>query len=81
MDKNTEDWKKAIYEDGTGAWNHIFIGVNDKTIRTKYNINELPEYVLIDKNGIIIGRSSNDNKFDIDKVRKEMLNIYQKSSD
>lgn len=57
-------WKHAIKNDGTGIWHHILRGLKfDKnnidlsnSIDDKFDVSACPTKILIDENGIIIGR-------------------------
>ncbi len=63
-DNNQNDWKKAVVKDKTEAWHNVLDGTvrannetdNSRSISNQYAIYSLPTRVLIDKNGIIIGR-------------------------
>ncbi|WP_316786357.1 TlpA disulfide reductase family protein [Pedobacter frigiditerrae] len=62
-DFSPNDWKKAIFQDGTQIWHHVLNDIKkdmngnlnrSMSIADKYAINLLPTLVLIDKNGIIL---------------------------
>jgi thiol-disulfide isomerase/thioredoxin len=65
-DSNTEAWRKAVEKDGIGVWKHVLRGLdmkkrlagekNESDISQYYGIHSLPTKILIDPNGIIIGR-------------------------
>lgn len=65
-DSNPEAWKKAVAQDGIGVWKHILRGLKrvdgpelfdrSKDISEHFGIHTLPTKILIDPNGIIIGR-------------------------
>lgn len=58
IDTNTDTWKKAVQEDGL-TFNALLndpSGWNSKAV-LDYNINSLPKYFLINKNGIIINHN------------------------
>ncbi len=63
-DTNPKAWQKAVEEDGIGNFHHVLSGIKrtaegyDKSedIGEWYGIHTLPTKILIDKNGIIIGR-------------------------
>lgn len=65
-DSDTTAWKKAIEKDGIGIWSHVLRGLNkeaklkgernDKDINEKFGVGQIPTMILIDKNGMIIGR-------------------------
>jgi thiol-disulfide isomerase/thioredoxin len=57
-------WKRAVEQDKIGVWKHVLRGLKrtstgyDRSEDTSegYGIHSLPTKILIDKNGIIIGR-------------------------
>jgi thiol-disulfide isomerase/thioredoxin len=64
-DGKPEAWQKAVEKDGIGVWKHVLRGLKydgkgnfDRTndISDNYGIHSLPTKILIDPNGIIIGR-------------------------
>lgn len=57
LDENKENWIKAIQKDGLN-WEHVsdLKGRNNKAALL-YRINGIPENILIDKNGLIIGHN------------------------
>lgn len=65
-DSNPEAWQKAVDKDGIGVWKHVLRGLKrvdgpalfdrSASISDRYGIHTLPTKVLIDPNGIIIGR-------------------------
>jgi thiol-disulfide isomerase/thioredoxin len=64
-DSNHDAWHKAVEKDGL-PWRHVLRGFdrqklmknepNEKDISEKYGIHSLPTKILIDPNGVIIGR-------------------------
>lgn len=71
LDDNKEDWLKAIQKDGLN-WEHVsdLKGRNNKAALL-YRINMIPENVLIDKNGLIVGRNLRGEN--LNKKLTEML--------
>lgn len=66
-DKDHDAWRKAVKEDGIGVWRHVLRGMKvdssnggfkllDDGISGGYNISTLPTKILINPDGIIIGR-------------------------
>lgn len=59
-------WKKAVANDGIDIWRHVLRGRNinningseddENDISDKYGIHSLPTKILVDKNGVIVGR-------------------------
>lgn len=77
LDKNRIDWRRAVEDDNLESWHHIFIGIKDDTMRIKYNIAEIPAYILIDKDGFIIARHSNKNTFGIQDLKGKLENVFE----
>lgn len=65
-DNDTTAWKKAMIKDGTGIWHNVLRGLDwaklrnnqksENDISDKFGIHSLPTKILIDPNGVIIGR-------------------------
>ncbi|QIL37948.1 AhpC/TSA family protein [Pedobacter sp. HDW13] len=63
-DGNSAGWKKAVEKDQIGVWKHVLSGLsvsegssnNSNAVSKGYGIHSLPTKVLIDKEGVIIGR-------------------------
>ncbi|MNJ93873.1 Thiol-disulfide oxidoreductase ResA [compost metagenome] len=83
-DSNNEAWKKAVAQDKIGVWKHVLRGLKrtatgyDKTndITEPYAIHSLPTKILVDKNGMIIGRygGGGENDEAMDKKLAEIFN-------
>jgi len=57
LDKNAEDWKRAIADDGL-AWNHVSnLKHFQDPIAELYGINAIPAAFLLDENGVIIAKN------------------------
>jgi peroxiredoxin len=76
LDENKEDWLKAIQKDGLN-WEHLsdLKGRNNKAALL-YRINGIPENVLIDKNGLVIGRNLRGES--LDKKLTEIMSTSNK---
>jgi peroxiredoxin len=64
-DSDKKAWLDAIAKDDTNNWYNIFGDVfqpMDNGLRNKYAIASIPTLILIDKNGIIIGRYRGDGE-------------------
>ncbi len=63
-DTNPEAWQKAVEKDQIGIWKHILRGLkwssgtpdHSNDISDRYGVNVMPTKILIDPNGVIIGR-------------------------
>lgn len=83
-DSNHDAWKKAVEKDNIGVWRHVLRGLKqtptgfDKSadITESYAIHSLPTKILIDKNGMIIGRygGGGENDEAMDKKLAEIFN-------
>lgn len=77
-DKNIEGWKAAILEDGINLWIHVLEGLEEKNLGYNYGVMPIPVKILIDRNGIIIGRwegSSELNKKELDEMLYKIFNF------
>jgi thiol-disulfide isomerase/thioredoxin len=81
-DRDLSKWKDAIEKDKTNIWTHVQRGANPdlkikglsdvNDVNEKFNISTLPTYILIDTNGIIIGRFQDDIS-DLNKLLQTLL--------
>lgn len=84
-DRNADAWKKAVEKDGIGIWKHVLRGLDmDKRMANKpnpedlsdyYGIHSLPTKILIDPNGVIIGRYGGGGEND-EAMDKELSKIF-----
>lgn len=75
-DDKTDLWKNAILKEKIEAWKHVSLIENKSKIDTDYFVNGIPHKVLIDKNGIIIGKwkgSGEINKADLQQLLKSIF--------
>lgn len=82
-DSDHDAWKKAIGKDGTGLWYNVLRGLNwekmDKgeenpgDISEKFGIHSLPTKILINREGMIIGRYEESNEATLDGKLAEVL--------
>jgi thiol-disulfide isomerase/thioredoxin len=88
-DSKPDAWKKAVEQDGL-PWKHVlrglkvirngdtFVGLDrSKDISDGYNISSLPTQVLIDANGMIIGRYGGDQGEDHEALDKKLEEIFK----
>lgn len=86
-DNAVDAWKKAVEQDKIGIWKHVLTGLKrtpngyDKSehIGEGYGIHTLPTKILIDKNGIIVGRYGGGGEDDaaMDKKLAEIFGNHQ----
>jgi thiol-disulfide isomerase/thioredoxin len=82
-DNNPKIWKAAVKKDAIGVWRHILRGLREtetgfdrsKDISELFGVQSLPTKILIDKDGMIIGRyvdGENDASLD-----KKLTDIFK----
>ncbi|MBC9930044.1 redoxin domain-containing protein [Chitinophaga qingshengii] len=84
-DSNHEAWKKAVTQDGIGIWRHVLRGLdwnkrknnlpNPEDISDDYGIHSLPTKILIDPQGMIIGRYGGGGEDD-EAMNKKLKAIF-----
>jgi thiol-disulfide isomerase/thioredoxin len=83
-DGSPDAWKKAVDKDGIGVWKHVLRGLKyngngnfDRTndISDRFGIHSLPTKILIDPNGVIIGRYGGGGEGD-DAMDKKFAEIF-----
>lgn len=76
QDKEADLWKKAIAKEKIEAWKHLSVTENKTTIINDYFVFGIPHKVLIDKNGVIIGKwkgSGENNKHELQQLLKSVF--------
>ncbi|WP_369823753.1 TlpA family protein disulfide reductase [Chitinophaga sp. CF118] len=81
--RNPQAWRTAVEQDHIGIWYHVLRGsdlVNqlkglpsEEDIGHKFAIYSLPVKILIDKNGVIIGRYGSEDEAALEKKLEEIL--------
>jgi peroxiredoxin len=56
IDEDLAKWKNAVSKHGIGNWKHFSAAQNNSTMKKDYFVSGIPHKVLIDKNGVIIGK-------------------------
>ncbi len=57
LDKNAEDWKKAIQDDGL-IWNQVsHVKYFQDPVARLYNVDAIPAAFLLDENGVIVAKN------------------------
>lgn len=77
-DSNESAWKKAVEKDQIGIWRHVLRGLKrvgntfdrSQDISEHYGVHTLPTKILIDPDGVIIGRYASGAGSDDDLDRK-----------
>lgn len=65
-------WKKAISKESIELWLNISIEENESNIAKDYFLTSIPLKILIDKNGIIIGRWNGQNEGYNNEIQKRL---------
>lgn len=75
-DEKSDLWKKAIEKEKIEPWTHFSLLENHSNIDKEYFVNGIPHKLLIDKNGMIIGKwkgSGEINKHDLQQLIKTIF--------
>jgi len=83
-DGNVAAWKKAVDQDKIGVWKHVLRGLkrvgNDydrsADLSDAYAIHSLPTKILIDKDGVIIGRYGGGGEDDA-AMDKKLAEVFE----
>lgn len=70
-DEKSDLWEKAIEKEKIESWTHFSLLENQSNIDKEYFVNGIPHKLLIDKNGMIIGKwkgSGEINKHDLQQL-------------
>ncbi|HMI05818.1 MAG TPA: TlpA disulfide reductase family protein, partial [Pedobacter sp.] len=84
-DSAPDAWKKAVAQDKIGVWKHVLRGLKrtaagfDKSedISAPYGIHSLPTKILIDKEGMIVGRYGGGGEGD-EAMDKKLAELFDK---
>jgi thiol-disulfide isomerase/thioredoxin len=84
-DSDPEAWRKAVAKDQIGVWKHILRGLkrapngaydNSEDISDQFGIHSIPTKILIDPNGVIIGRYGEGGEND-EAMDKKLADIFK----
>jgi len=70
FDRNADDWKKAIEDDGL-TWNHVSNVQYFDEIAKLYNLNAIPASFILDENGVILAKNLRGKQLE-DKIAELM---------
>ncbi|MDR2273691.1 MAG: DUF4369 domain-containing protein [Sphingobacterium sp.] len=84
-DQNQTAWHKAVEQDKIGIWKHVLSGLKiekgevdrSKSISDNFGISTLPTKILINPEGIIIGRYGSGAESDTD-LDKKLAELFEK---
>ncbi|KAA0127287.1 AhpC/TSA family protein [Chryseobacterium sp. SN22] len=78
-DLDEQSWKKGVLRDEINNWYNILDSLNPKNngLKKIYSVSDIPTLILIDKEGIIIGRyDNNTSNFAVNNLESELENIF-----
>lgn len=85
FDMNKGKWQKAIKEEGTQMWHQIncldswnYHKQDSTDISTNYFVQAIPRYVLIDRNGIILGTWVGSSEHNYSEIKQQILEALKK---
>ena len=76
LDKNLDSWKKLIVKENIENWKHFSFIENQKLIENLYYVQGIPQKILINKEGLIIGKwvgESIENQLELRKILSEIF--------
>ncbi|WP_326936647.1 TlpA family protein disulfide reductase [Flavobacterium sp. PL11] len=76
IDENLNNWKKTIEKDKINNWIHYSLVENNSTVKQDYFVNGIPHKVLIDKNGLIIGKWKGGGELNKKELQEQLLKIF-----
>jgi len=79
-DRDKALWKGAVKKDGIDIWHQVYSGNNVLFNSTNYNFKAIPAYILINKEGYIIGRylSASTEGKDFNDLEYKLAEIFLK---
>ncbi len=75
-DENNELWKRAIENDSIGMWRHFSLKENKSSVEKLFFVTAIPVKILINKEGIIIGRWRGSGEENIAAIRKSLRETF-----
>lgn len=77
-DQDLDKWKNAIAKEKIAIWKQISTLENDDSIEKKYFVSGIPHKVLIDKNGVIIGKWKGGGEKNKNELQQILAEIFDK---
>lgn len=75
-DENLEVWRSTILKENLEMWKHFSIKENNSQVEDSYSITAIPVKILINKDGLIIGRwrgGGGENKLEIETLLNKVF--------
>ena len=76
LDEDFLNWKNAIEKEDIQIWKHFSIAQNKSSVKKDYFVNGIPHKILIDKNGIIIGKWKASGELNKKSLQTQLKNIF-----
>jgi peroxiredoxin len=77
-DENLDNWKKSILKFKIESWSQVSTLENDDSVEKKYFVSGIPHKVLIDKNGVIIGKWKGGGEKNKNELQQILAEIFDK---
>lgn len=77
IDEDPAAWQKTIIKEAIENWKHYSTTQNNSTAKRDYFVNGIPHKVLIDKNGIIIGKWKGGGELNKKSLQNQLLEIFK----
>lgn len=75
-DEDIEKLKTAISKEGIEIWKHFAVVQNSNAVEKDYFVTGIPHKVLIDKNGIIIGKWKGSGELNRKSLENQLIKIF-----
>lgn len=69
-------WRKAIEKEGIGMWKHFSDDENASDVKKLYFVTGIPHKILIDPNGIIIGKWKGSGELNRTQLERQLAVIF-----
>jgi thiol-disulfide isomerase/thioredoxin len=75
VDEDAEAWKTMVKEKGLGGVQLIANGAWESKIQKDYNINGIPRFILVDKEGLLIDATA--DRPSVDALKNQLKNLLE----
>ena len=76
IDRDLESWQASISKEEIQKWRHFSVAQNSDSVLKDYFVNGIPHKVLIDKNGIIIGKWKGSGELNKKSLENQLQRIF-----
>lgn len=76
-DEDLERWKTAISKEEIQSWKHFSVEQNNDSVLKNYFVSGIPHKVLIDKNGIIIGKWKGNGELNRKSLENQLKKVFK----